>query len=893
MRVSKKDFYIASIAIILLVFTSNAIAASGTETLRKLAFDEAAHRSAALQTTAREDYLVSTHIRFIKAHFGCQDDDIEVLSMPIIQDGLVGLEELRRGAINFIYRVRTADAVVRVRFAPSYGHKEQLELLCARLFQNEPNPNSPIVPISELGVVALIVEEGVEIERLFVIMPFVRGESLPSYLAAHPEQVFLILKEALRTPFEFHRHAVLVKDYKGENFNVNISDSGCPVKFFDYTDEVTCLQGDEIDAGKAQTEIENLVSGISEVLRPFGTLIAAEDRADIEARLNELTQPLGQSDRQEVERIYNERIFPLLDELIAKYSAAPINAVAFAREAIRADPSIAQHIQTIAAKFNVAESGVEVLSVPSLPEGLGGIHGGSANFVYHIPERDVVARILDLQLTGGHLDKMETLRTRLFPDGPNNDTRVVPVWEIGEMTFERHNTSVTLPYVLMPFVKGESLSSYLAENPQGRLWALLEVMRNIYEFHRRLVLTVDYKPEHFKVDTSNANFPVRLFDYVESSAVLDLGDPVQRTMVWRWVQYNRANVEDLISSILAPISGVIEDQDLQAIQPLLAQLMQPLSDCNGQEVERIYGQEIFPFFERLMKKYESLLATAQPVTTTGRNVVIAAQMSQSILSSIFELGILPESERRARGIGVGLAALAYSDAAGSGERSTCVAANLLKLGSDIQVSQNEAIIQDAVYEVSRGALPVVMERFYDGSIGLIEIPEERLSGILHERANYSAIILIDPRQMPPSSHDQMDRLARSTNREIAHELILTQPIPTKAIKRILVPEVASGFAGEVVPSQVAIRVVAETTEKEMLITRPVFVAGQAETRRKFVTVKVPHYEQALRSELEPNETAVVYAVRLVSPFDVESNFGRRSPLEDISRSDLSQLLGSI
>jgi len=620
MRVSKKDFHIKSvlpIILALLVLTSNAVAASGPEVLRKLAFDEAAHRSAALQATAREDNLVATHIRFIRQHFGCQDSDIEVLSMPVIQDGVVGVNELRRGRINFIYHVRTADAVVRVHFSPSYGHAEQLHVLRQRLFQGEPNPNSPIVPISEFGAVYLTVQEELEVERLYVIMPFVRGELLPSYLAAHPQQVFPILKEVLRTPFEFHRHAVLVKDYKDENFKVDVSDERCPVKLFDYADDVACLQEDDLDMVMARTEIENLVIDIAEILRPFGVLIEDADRAEIKARLSEVTRPLGQSNRQEVERVYNERIFPLLDDLIAKYSTAPINADTFAHEAIRNDPFISQHIKRLAAKFNVAESGVTVLSVPAVAEELGGIHGGSANYVYHIPERDVVARILNLHLAGGHLEKIGALQTRLFPDGPNNDTRVVPIWEFGEMTFERNHGTATLPYVLMPFMRGEPLLPYLAENPQRRLWALLDVMRNVYEFHRRGVLTVDYKPEHFKVDTSNTRFHIRLFDYVESSAVLDPNDAVQRTMVPHWVRYNLENIEDLIVSVLEPISGVVDDQDLQAIRPLLAQLRQPLLHDDRQEVERIYWQEIFPFFERLMEKYESALATAQPVTDIG------------------------------------------------------------------------------------------------------------------------------------------------------------------------------------------------------------------------------------------------------------------------------------
>ncbi|NQU73863.1 MAG: hypothetical protein HQ547_04030 [Candidatus Omnitrophica bacterium] len=318
-----------------------------------------------------------------------------------------------------------------------------------------------------------------------------------------------------------------------------------------------------------------------------------------------------------------ERLQGVIDQAVDDFLRTKNQA--FARKAARKDPFIAQHIQTIATKFNVAESGVAVLSVPAGLEEVGGIHGGTANYIYHVPGRDVVVRILNVRVMGGYSGKIEALRTRLFPDGANNDTRVVPIWEIGEMTFERHNTSVTLPYVLMPFMRGESLLPYLAENPQRRLWALLGVIRNVYEFHRRLVLTVDYKPEHFKVDTSNANFPIRLFDYVESSAVLDLSDQVQRTMVWRLVQYNLLNIEALISAILGPMSEVIADEDMQAIQPLLTQLMQPLSDCNGQEVERIYGQEIFPFFERLMEKYASALATAQPATAQSVTDIGAEQ----------------------------------------------------------------------------------------------------------------------------------------------------------------------------------------------------------------------------------------------------------------------------
>ena len=168
----------------------------------------------------------------------------------------------------------------------------------------------------------MFIVDDFEEDRSFVIMPFIKGESLHLFLRRYPQLTLRYLKEMLRTPFEFHRRLALIMDYKAEHFIVDTENTAYPVRFFDYVDTVILLNTGFDDSNYSGQEVSILIDIVDSILRPLEDLMDVEDIAELNNRLKQLTKALSGLDAAEVERIYREVVFTFLDELIAKYDSA-------------------------------------------------------------------------------------------------------------------------------------------------------------------------------------------------------------------------------------------------------------------------------------------------------------------------------------------------------------------------------------------------------------------------------------------------------------------------------------------------------------------------------------------------------------------------------------------
>lgn len=289
-----------------------------------------------------------------------------------------------------------------------------------------------------------------------------------------------------------------------------------------------------------------------------------------------------------------------------------------AHRQVRSDPMVAQHINAIARKFGVSEAEVEILSVPFDVPGsrMLGVRRGEANYVYHIPSKNCVMRIFFIPALG-LVDKITTFRDRLFPEGPASNPGLAMIWEVGDIGFtnadaerERNYT-----YVIMQYIEGEPLPSALDQRPDLTLAFLKDVMTQIFECNRRLIFSSDCGPQQFKVATSPEGHQVVFFDYIDGSVCMDADSPISQKLAPSLATTQIEALEVLAHDILEGIRDVIGNDDKRALSNAFEKLRDPIIQLNGPWIEHIYGSEIFPTLDDLIKKYGSTLASrAQPVT---------------------------------------------------------------------------------------------------------------------------------------------------------------------------------------------------------------------------------------------------------------------------------------
>jgi len=190
------------------------------------------------------------------------------------------------------------------------------------------------------------------------------------------------------------------------------------------------------------------------------------------------------------------------------------------------------------------------------------------------------------------------------------------------------------------------------------------------------------------------------------------------------------------------------------------------------------------------------------------------------------------------------------------------------------IKEHDILIEGLFYNRFQGIIPVVMERFYDKKIGLIKhdnFSQQDFETILSERAQYSMVVLIDPKKISAPNKALLAEL-RSTWDVHApffpHEISFANAFSPESIMKMFIPEKFAESLGVKVLENKNVVIVPDELELEIEIYRP-FEFSPAVTipKGRKGTILIPDYAQAITPHLSTQEY-LVHIVRFFSPSDV-------------------------
>ena len=217
-------------------------------------------REAALQNLARQNPFVLDHIQGITERFGCQDTDIEVLSIPDTW-ARMRLPKLRRGSLNYVYYVKTKNILVRMPIDPQPGYVEHINAIRDMLFGNAEESPAMLPPIFESAEMSIARPSGDMMHYPYVVTAYVEGKTVIQALNENPNLALCVLKKVLAASFHMQKRLISAMDYKHENFLITGSNGSDPVQFIDYLDVVQLLSqanGVAHNGGRANDEMNKL-----------------------------------------------------------------------------------------------------------------------------------------------------------------------------------------------------------------------------------------------------------------------------------------------------------------------------------------------------------------------------------------------------------------------------------------------------------------------------------------------------------------------------------------------------------------------------------------------------------------------------------------------------------
>ncbi|MFH1552600.1 MAG: HEAT repeat domain-containing protein, partial [Candidatus Omnitrophota bacterium] len=292
----------------------------------------------------------------------------------------------------------------------------------------------------------------------------------------------------------------------------------------------------------------------------------------------------------------------------------------------------------------------------------------------------------------------------------------------------------------------------------------------------------------------------------------------------------------------------------------------------------------------LLKRLYKKLFGMRRLITPGSIKQIAATataavggLSEGIIKSIFEKGILSQAAAKGEGIEVHGSADVFDELTPENRHIAC---NLLRINP---ANNNRPIVEKALYNKHYGFVQVIMERRNDVDVGIIK--KEEAEGILADRTKYGIILIIDPEYARPGSID------REVIRQLWHtledvmELELDGRIPPEAIKAVIYPEGLASLIEKTCPASVEKIKVSGVINKELEVRRDVKAedGGNVQLTR-MMQFNIPDYESALNEYLDRNRgmgVVIVHGVRLRAPSDtITENMPKDAPISDEEALDI-------
>ncbi|MCX5716295.1 MAG: hypothetical protein NTV07_05530, partial [Candidatus Omnitrophica bacterium] len=273
---------------------------------------------------------------------------------------------------------------------------------------------------------------------------------------------------------------------------------------------------------------------------------------------------------------------------------------------------ISAHIKAIAQKLNCSEADIEVLSIPDLdyevheamqqPE----LSRGGVNYIYLIKTQGIVVRLARGRPAEQYVRRVKWLQQKLETLG--RSLTITPIMEAGTIECEG-----VIPYVVMPFVKGRTLDSFISQGffrhrPVTSLQVVENIFRTTLEFHRRLIFDSDVAPENYMLDIVNGEGVLRIFDYADSACPADY---MVRELGNDAFHFEANGIEILIRYFLEGSGNSLSPADRAEIADLALGLSVPLMSLDPDKITAYYNRIIFPALSRLIEKYKQLEPAAQ------------------------------------------------------------------------------------------------------------------------------------------------------------------------------------------------------------------------------------------------------------------------------------------
>ncbi|MEI8176196.1 MAG: hypothetical protein WCG78_04955, partial [Candidatus Omnitrophota bacterium] len=274
----------------------------------------------------RAETVIKRQVAGVRQLCGCGENDVEIISVR--NDSFPEApRQLRQGGNNTIYRAKRNGKYVIVRFPFSdmvepYEFEKAQRLRDLFPWNNFEEASGP-AKILDAGRVAVDVKSGEESPALSYIMTeFCEGATLDGLSPSSKYITACIVKGVLECAYAFHRRALCPLDYKRSNFTWTVTGGGrVIVKYVDYIDMINF----RYPTGLASREITDLMP----LLRELGNHVPEVDESIF--GVYALKKALLKGDLQEVERIYQNEIFPLIDSAIKKFALeSPAASLSFA-----------------------------------------------------------------------------------------------------------------------------------------------------------------------------------------------------------------------------------------------------------------------------------------------------------------------------------------------------------------------------------------------------------------------------------------------------------------------------------------------------------------------------------------------------------------------------------